>query len=244
MNKRTRLCFLMLALLLTACSNVDPNQAIPAVTPSQELSIPEDLRDFRYCEILPVFRNQLTFTIEVYNTIGSSDCPAELWNQIDPNTLAETYNAFTVEMNGPRYWVINAAVGSDSTAAGKIVNLGGLEMKLVALIEFKMWEAPMGESYYEESVVQRSNSWIFFAGNMVYELTNPQGEVYRMQSYSQQIDPALSIDDLEMLGDRLDLPDGWHYDVRVLEADSTLVADGMAYMIADEFRNAYMKITP
>ena len=244
MNKITRLCFLMLALLLVACSDPAPTQPIPAVTPSQELPIPEDLRNSRYCEILPFFRNKLTFTIEVYNTIGSSDCPAEIWNQIDPNTLAETYNAFTVEMNGPRYWVINAAAGSDSTAAGKIVNLGGLEMKLVALIEFKMWEVPMGNSFYKEVVVQRSNSWIFFAGNMVYELTNPQGDVYRMQSYSQQIDPTLSIDDLETLGDRLTLPNGWHYDMRVLEADSTLVADGKAYMIADEFRNAYMKVIP
>jgi hypothetical protein len=117
-------------------------------------------------------------------------------------------------------------------------------MKLVALIEFKMWEVPMGNSFYKEVVVQRSNSWIFFAGNMVYELTNPQGDVYRMQSYSQQIDPTLSIDDLETLGDRLTLPNGWHYDMRVLEADSTLVADGKAYMIADEFRNAYMKVIP
>jgi hypothetical protein len=37
---------------------------------------------------------------------------------------------------------------------------------------------------------------------MVYELINPEGDVYRMQSYAQDVDPTLTIDDLETLGDQ------------------------------------------
>ena len=139
MNRISLSCLLMLALLLTACGSVDPAQAIPAITPSQSMPIPEDMRDSRYCELLPVFRNGATFTVEVYNTIGSNDCPADLWDQLDTDALAKTYGAYTVERNGPRYWLINAVTGSGETAAGKIVSFDGLEMKQVATIELKVW---------------------------------------------------------------------------------------------------------
>jgi hypothetical protein len=234
----------MLSSMMAACGSVENAQVIPAVTPSQSMPIPEDLRDIRYCEILVVNRKFATFNIDVYNTIGSSDCPAEVWNQIDTKALAKTYHAFTVETNGPRYWVINAVTGSGETAAGKIVDLDGLEMKLIAEIEMKVWDALSKYSLYKEHEVQRSNTWIFYAGNMVYELINPEGDVYRMQSYAQIVDPALTIDDLESLGEHLDLPEGWTFQPRLLEEDSELAADGLAYMIQDEFRNSYMKVIP
>ena len=117
-------------------------------------------------------------------------------------------------------------------------------MKKVATIELKLWDINIRDSAYTETEVERYNSWIFFSGNTVYELVSPEGDVYRMQSYSQMVDPTQTIDDLETLGDRLDLPDGWGYQVRVLETDSELAADGVAYMIKDEFFNAYMKVLP
>lgn len=238
------LVIILATILLAACGSVDHAQAIPAVTPSQEMPIPEDLRDFRYCEILPVFRNGTAFTVEVYNTIGSNDCPADLWDQLDTDALAETYGAYTVERNGPRYWLINAVIGSGDTAEGKIASFDGLEMKKVATIELKVWDINIRDLAYTETEVERSNTWIFYVGNTVYELISPEGDVYRMQSYSQMVDPTQTIDDLETLGDRLDLPDGWKYQVRVLETDSELAADGVAYMIKDEFFNAYMKVLP
>jgi hypothetical protein len=79
---------------------------------------------------------------------------------------------------------------------------------------------------------------------MVYELTSPKGDVYRMQSYSQIVDQTLTIEDLETLGDRLDLPEGWSYQARVLTADSALVVEGVTYVINDEFLNTYQKVNP
>lgn len=237
---------LLIGLLLGACSNANQAEAIPAITPSQVMPIPDDLQNTRYCEILPVFRNGLSFTVEVYNTIGISDCPPERWQQIDTKSVRKTSGALLVRRNGPRYWVINEAIGSGETASGKIADIDGMEMKLVAKIELKLMDLflAIANSSYRETVVARSNSWIYYAGNQVYELISPEGEVYRMQSYSQMVDPTLVIDDLEMLGERLDLPKGWSYHVRVLDNDSELKADGMAYMINDEFFNAYMKVTP
>jgi hypothetical protein len=81
------------------------------------------------------------------------------------------------------------------------------------------------------------------AGSQVYELVSPDGDIYRMQSYSHEVDPTLTIDDLETLGDRLDLPEGWSFQTRILEEDSFLTADGIAYLVSDELNNAYQLIT-
>jgi len=77
---------------------------------------------------------------------------------------------------------------------------------------------------------------------MVYELTNDKGDVYRMQSYSQIADPNLTIEGLELLGERLDLPKGWSFAARVLEEDSYLISDGATTIITDELYNTYQKI--
>ncbi|MPN46693.1 hypothetical protein SDC9_194290 [bioreactor metagenome] len=65
-----------------------------------------------------------------------------------------------------------------------------------------------------------------------------------MQSYSQIADPSLSIDDLASLGDRLNLPEGWRYQAITLEEDLLLKANGVAYVINDEFYNTYQQILP
>ena len=52
----------------------------------------------------------------------------------------------------------------------------------------------------------RETTYRYFKDNMVYELTSPKGEVYRVQSYAQ----------LEDLGERLDLPEGWSYKAKIL----------------------------
>lgn len=233
--------------LIAGCSTSPANsteQTVPEVTQSQFLTPPDDVRDFRYCEIIPVFRERATFQVEVYNTINLNDCPAELWNELTEETLAEAYGAVAVKINGPRYWVLNEISGGGETAEGKIADFGGIEMKLVAQIETKVWEGTVGDELYTDNEVQRTTTYLYKAGNMVYELTSPEGDVYRMQSYSQIADPTLTIDDLETLGERLELPEGWSYEARVLTEDSELKADGLAYVINDDLFNSYQKVTP
>ncbi|MNC83763.1 hypothetical protein D3C75_1379060 [compost metagenome] len=64
-----------------------------------------------------------------------------------------------------------------------------------------------------------------------------------MQSYSQNIDKNLKIDDLENLGDVLELPEGWKYEAKILEEESKLESNGAAIVINDNLQNAYQKIT-
>jgi hypothetical protein len=64
-----------------------------------------------------------------------------------------------------------------------------------------------------------------------------------MQSYSQVVDPKLVIDDLKSLGARLELPEGWSYEARVLAEDSKLMAEEESYVVTDDFKNAYQRVT-
>lgn len=235
---------LALALLLSACANAAQPKTVPAVTPSQSLPVPADLRDFRYCEVIPVFRERLTLPVEVYNTIGLNDCPADLWAKLDAAAMAQQYGAEVVKLNGPRYWVLNEIIGGGATASGKIVDFGGIEMKLVAELETKMWEGSVGDKFYAPNEVHRTTIWVYHEGNMVYELTTPTGEVYMMQSYARIADPSLTIADLETLGARLELPAGWTYQARVLTEDVELKADGLAYVINDNLYNSYQRVMP
>ena len=45
-----------------------------------------------------------------------------------------------------------------------------------------------------------------------------------MQSMAQFVDESLTLDDLPTLGSRLELPEGWAYQARTLDADLVLIA--------------------
>ncbi len=202
-------------------------------------SVPEELRNVRYCEIIPVTRDGRTLTSWVYNTLGLNDCPGPEWDALTEDEVNEEYGSIAAKLNGPRYWVIDKLVGSGSTATGETFTFGGIEMALRAKLETKLREGTVGEQFYVPNEVQRETVYTYKAGLPVYELTSPEGDVYIMQSYSQIIDKELTIDDLASLGSVLDLPKGWTYATRTLTADYELVTKGLAYVINDNLYNSY-----
>lgn len=236
---------MLLTILLVGCSTDGKVQTVPAVTQSQFLAPPDDLRDVRYCEVIPAFRRGTMLTLEVYNTLGLNDCPADLWNALDEQDLSATYDAQAIKLNGPRYWVVNDIAARGTTATGGIADFGGIEMKFVATIDISIREARrLDAAPYAETEVQRTTTFLYRAGNQVYELLSPEGDIYRMQSYSQIVNPALAIADLETLTSQLNLPEGWQYQTRTLTEDTELIADGLAYVITDDLLNTYQKVTP
>lgn len=235
---------LLILFIAVACGEdkIPFNKRIPEVEKSQFIKHPDDWRNLRYAEIVPVFRKGAKFYVEVYNTIGSNELPQELWEKLDADEMTKEYGAQKVILNGPRYWVINQLDAEGETASGKVANFGGIEMTLRATIESNIFEGSVGSKLYEENEVNRETTYHFWKGNMVYELISPKGDVYRMQSYALMKDPTLTIDKLENLGDRLSLPEGWSYRTRVLEENSTMTAAGTAYVINDDLGNSYQKI--
>ena len=217
----------------------------PSATPPDPATIKgmTGMRNARYGEVLIVRQNFLKLNVKVYSTSGLNACPADLWNRLDAAKLKKQYGALFVRLNGPRYWVLDGIVASGSSTTGEKANFEGLEMELRGQLQIYIWQAPMGQKLYSPNMVKRDTIFNYKAGQLVYELLSPQGDAYRMQSYSQIADPGLDITDLPELGSRLKLPQGWKYQARILDADSYLDSHGRACVISDELYNVYQKVT-
>lgn len=234
----------LLAILVIGCGTTpDFSDRIPTVEKSQFIKHDEDWRNLRYGEVIPVFRKGAKLYVEIYNTVQSNELPQELWEKLDATAMAKEYGAEKVILNGPRFWLVNKLEGRGETSKGKLANFGGIEMTKRATIEVSVLSGTVGDKIYKDNEIKRETTFHFYKDNMVYELTSKTGEAYRMQSYTTMKDPTLTIEQLENLGERLDLPEGWSYKAKILKQNSTMVADGIAYVINDELGNTYQKIT-
>ena len=240
--------FLMLlaaaAVGLAACSSTsDTTTTDTSSPPTDELPHFTELNDHRYCEILVATRDRLTVTAYAYNTVGYDwGCPQEQWEALDADGIAEEWDAETVTLNGPRYVVMDEIKGHQP-ASGEFHDFGGIDMELRATIELRPRDAALGESPYTDIEIVRDTTYVYHQGQTVYELTSADGHTYVMQSYSQIIDPSLTINDLSNLSDHLQLPDGWTYQTRTLDQELTVSSNGLAYVINDDYLNSYQRIT-
>lgn len=221
------------------CVNFD--SPIPNQDRTQLSVPPSDVRDFQYCEVLAVFPCEDDFVTEVYVSMSHNNCPDADWFELSAAELKEQFGMEAVRLNGPRHWVVNGLAASANGATNnynKTVSFGNIEMSLQAQIQSAFSDGDL----YTEGEVLRTTTYTYLAGNEVYKLINPQGEEYIMQSYSRLVDQDQSIADLATLGSRLSLPSGWSFRVEVLQEDFLVVTEGLAFVITDEFDNAYQKI--
>jgi hypothetical protein len=199
---------------------------------------PVDFHDARYCEFLVLTGDVPNAKVTVYNTIGLNKCPASKWDPIDAGELAQELGAKLVIKNGPRHFLMDSATGDP----GQVKSFDGLKMRKVATIAIHSQEE-LAQRTYSERTITRDNTWTWDEGTRVYELLAPDGSDYVMQSYSQIVDPDLSIDQLRGLGDRLKLPQGWEYRSRVLKEDLKLKANGSATIVQDDLTDTYQLVS-
>jgi hypothetical protein len=197
----------------------------------------DDVRGIRYGEIIAVFARDGGFEAEVFGTQFLNDCPAELWDALDPTAIATELGAVAVKLNGPRHWVLDGMGQKVNTMEPVIRDFGGMDMRRLAVID--LGDTP-GSSPYTDNHVHRGAVWFFDAGKPVYELVSPDGTVYVMQAYCLAVDPSTTEESLLTLGDRLSPPEGWTYRVRTL--DDELIVDTthkVATVLQDEFEHSY-----
>jgi hypothetical protein len=199
-----------------------------------------DLRGARYCELMLVSEGDEGFEGAVYSTMGLNECPQEQWEALDLADIANERGALLALRNGPRHLTLDSVsiVLADEPAR---MTFGEIEMVEVALVnigdELTAWPT------YSERGVVRDTVFSFNRGSEVYELVNPAGTRYVMQSRSLIVDPTLTEAELPNLGNRLKLPDGWTFEVRTLEEDlDVLDTDGIATVVQDELLNTYQRI--
>ncbi len=221
----------------TIAPNSDPVQVETTVAEPPARSLAGQF-GVRYCEVLGLTLAPDETIAEVWGTQGLNDCPADRFAALDPAELTAALGVTAALINGPRHWVLDRIVANNLAGSGEIRPLGGIDMRSIAFVELGAG-LPTREPLTERSV-RRDTEFVFDAGREVYELTDPDGSIYIMQSYSLQIEPSLTVADLAGLGTRLQLPDGWTFAARVLDGELVVEdIDGEAVVIQDELQNSY-----
>jgi uncharacterized protein (DUF1330 family) len=212
--------------------------------PGTVLPAPETgpLFDFRYCEVLLFYPASTGQRADVYNSMPLSTCPQDLWDALDAEQIASDYSALVAGLNGIRFWVLDLIESRVPPGLPEIENFGGILMRLAASVEVA--GAEIGEAApYGVNRVSRDTVFHYVAGRQVYELEDPDGIRYRMQSFTQGNDPDQQLVDLQRLERRLDLPEGWSFHVTLLEEDfELLTVDGIAEVITDDLGNTYQRV--
>ncbi|ADT99028.1 hypothetical protein KUF57_07515 [Mycolicibacterium sp. PAM1] len=189
----------------------------------------------RYGEVLLVRMGDAGPEATVFNTYPLNDCPAELWNRLDAQAIAAEHHCAAALLNGPRYWLMSRIekVGGTETPRE---TFGGIEMLQQATVSL----SSMNPSPYSVNEVDRKAVFVYDPGTPVFELIDPEDRCWVMQTYSQTVDPELSVDDLPGLGDRLNLPDGWRYRARTLDQTVRVeTATRKARVLQDDLANSY-----
>lgn len=189
----------------------------------------------RYGEVLLVRRGEAGPQATVYNSFPLNDCPPQLWSALDAQAIAAENGATAALLNGPRYWLMSG-IEKDRQDTPVTKTFGGIEMLQQATVLL----SSMNPAPYTVNRVSRNAVFVFDAGREIYELVDPDGRRWVMQTWSQTVDPTLALADLPGLADRLSLPTGWSYQPRMptspLRVD-TRTRD--AQVIQDDLANSY-----
>ncbi|WP_444913523.1 haloalkane dehalogenase [Microbulbifer sp. ANSA003] len=202
------------------------------------------LFNFRYCEILLSYLDGAEESTEIWGTPGVNFCPQSQWDAINFNDIEIEYGALFAIPNGPRFFVVDEILGGDIVSPSpddEYRFFGDLEMRLLTTMNYS---SDLGESVsYIPGQVLRNNTWLFYEGRRVYELTDINGQVYIMQSFSRIEVSDLQFDDLKDLGSRLNLPEGWTFRSRILSEPLEVSAiNGIAEVVQDDLGNSYQLV--
>ena len=154
----------------------------------------------RYGEVLLVHIEESGPMATVYCSFPLNDCPQE-WDKLDAQAIAAENGAVAARLNGPRHWLMSS-IEKVSAGAPLRKTFGGIEMLRQATVQM----ATMNPAPYSVNKVNRHTVFTFDAGREIYELIDPEGQRWVMQTWSQIFDPALDLADLPGLAGRLDLP--------------------------------------
>lgn len=208
------------------------------ITPfSSQAAEKMNIRGSRYCEI--IFTESLT-TYEVYNTFGLNDCPQAVWDKVNLDQVKKEAGSTFVHLNGPRYWVIDGIKNASLMNSIPKV-LGGLAMREAGVLHLSVYDLIRAKSgsQYQQWKVERQTTWIYEPGKPIYELIDPEGHVFVMQSYSTQKYPQ-SQASLASLASKLSLPTGWQFKTGDIQKRETLsTTNHLAIVVQDNFLNTY-----
>jgi hypothetical protein len=190
-------------------------------------------RDMRYCEILVGTEGG----IQVYNTTGVSDCPAQTWDTLDLEKIRQQFGASIVQKNGPHFWLMD----TNTLSMGEKASLAGIEARWVARLDLALLaKGTQGSAPYKVFTPKKTQKMVYSKGKSVFELVDPDGHVYVMQAREEKF----PLESLAKLSEQMTLPTGWTYRTRVLTEDLVLDLgpDQTIYAVGDEFHQYYTRL--
>ena len=193
----------------------------------------EDTRDMRYGEIFIIKETGL----DVYNTTGLNDCPAELWDALDLEAIKNEFGAMQIQKNGPHFWMMD----EQTLTMGEKASFGGIEARWASHAPLSVVQkGATGGAPYKIYTPSKTQSMVYDKGKPVFELVDPDGNVYVLQAHEEQF-PIAS---LATLSDKLNLPKGWQYRTRTLTEDLKLDLgpEATIYAVGDDFHQYYTRI--
>jgi hypothetical protein len=191
---------------------------------------------------------------DYFNSLGViDDIPDDEFDArfraLDPDALRSQHGGDAVRFNGPRRFLADRFT-AEAFDGGRLSELGGIPMHKYGTFVVPDFDAFIAgkQTPYRETVSRRTTTWFFDAGTQVYELLDPEGVVFVMQSASLMVDPRNTIDRLPTLGSRLSLPEAWQFRVRVLTEELVMRAayddDPPNTIVLDELENNYQRVRP
>lgn len=219
--------------LLSACGTSGSTSSATTV-----VTHPASLVGLRYCEMLLVTTNG-GLHATVYNTFPLNACPEAKWTSIDAAAIAKENGALAALPNGPRYWLMDS-IAKSRRGAEVIKTFGGIAMIEEATVAVSPADLKATRSAFIPHTVNRTASFTYRKGRQVYELQDPSGQTWVMQTWSQQVIPTLSESQLATLAPKLTLPAGWSYRVRTLSKPLVVATESTAArVLQDNLDNSY-----
>lgn len=211
---------------------------VPAAA-SAKVGTLTNLYNKRYCEIFTVTApNPPSFQVDVFNTIGLNDCPADKWAAVDYDEVKAQTGALGAKPNGPRRWLIDSIEGGK---AGEKLTLSGLDVRHVGVLTVPN----LSPDPYTELSIARTTTWLYKKGRNVNYLVSPEGKKYALQAYTTNVDKSLRAKNIPSLATNpgMALPDGWKFKTVKLKKDLRLKAPGVATIMRDPLEGTYQKFT-
>ncbi|MDF1645603.1 MAG: hypothetical protein P1U61_01295 [Legionellaceae bacterium] len=195
----------------------------------------ENVRGTRYCEIIV---SDGWLKCAVYTTEGVNYCPDASWRTLTKRDVKKATGASKAILQGPHYWVMDK-INTTPLIKVESKQFKQLETKKIAYVHIGLSDILNGTKPYRRHKVDLKNVFTYEAGKPVYELIDPQGHVYVMQSYSLNKTKQTE-GSLVKLGTKLKLPKGWQFKSGLLKKQIELkTAHNKAVILHDELMNRY-----
>jgi hypothetical protein len=239
MKSRTTACALGAAIFLAATLPAQAAQPLkPGPIPGVTLVL-DNARGSVWCELVPMVGTPPNLTAHIYTSTSVDHCDEKRAAAVDPVKLAADLGVPKVAVNPGRYWVMDKVT---LFAAGETVALQGIKVKWGATMTPEDVTTILSGKPWGIGRIKRDTEWLYRKGKPVWLLHAPENKVWVLQVFTKAKDPSLSMETLDTLGGKLQLPPGWRFERKVLAEDLSLQprrADGYAYIMRDNLGNTY-----